>query len=262
MVERTGRGKAAAGFAPDRAGDGACAAAGAQRGRQATGVSSTATGGAAWATGDFSTATGVGAHATGIGSTATGVGAQATADNATALGRGATAGFANSMALGQGVATTRADQVMVGTATNTYTLAGVASAQSRAAQTGPTNFVTSDQAGNLATSNYGPTDVAALDSRVTTLENSAANIGANMARNLAEARSGTALALAAASMRFDDTPGKLSVAGGLGYFKGMTGLSFGVGYAASNSFRFNASVSGVPQTGDMGVGAGFSWTLN
>ena len=39
----------------------------------------------------------------------------------------------------------------LGTTANTYTLAGVGSAESSAAQSGPTEFVTADANGNLAT---------------------------------------------------------------------------------------------------------------
>ncbi len=71
--------------------------------------------------------------------------------NSTALGQGAQATHANSAAIGQGVKTTRDNQVAIGQSTSTYTLGGISSAASRAAQGGPVNFVTSDAAGNLAT---------------------------------------------------------------------------------------------------------------
>lgn len=41
--------------------------------------------------------------------------------------------------------------------------------------------------------------------------------------NGTEARAGTALALATAGLRYDDRPGKLSLAGGFGNFKGHLG---------------------------------------
>jgi autotransporter adhesin len=46
-----------------------------------------------------------------------------------------------------------------------------------------------------------------------------------------EARGGVALALAASGLRYDDRPGKLSLAGAFGNFKGESGLAFGLGYA-------------------------------
>jgi autotransporter adhesin len=194
--------------------------------------------------------------------TALGADSSANALNATALGAGATANFANSTAIGQGVATTRANQIALGTTTNTYTMTGIGSADSLAAQD-PTSIriVTSDAGGNLALSAFDPSSLAtsasvtALDSRMTSLEGT-------VGENREEARGGTALALAAASLRYDDRPEKLSIAGGVGYFKGLTGLSFGVGYATSDTFRINGAVSGVPELGDVGVSAGVSWTLN
>jgi hypothetical protein len=61
------------------------------------------------------------------------------------------AGFAYNIAIGNGVSTTRADQVSIGSSTNTYTLAGIASDESVAAQSGRTSLVTSDSSGTLAT---------------------------------------------------------------------------------------------------------------
>ena len=51
-----------------------------------------------------------------------------------------------------------------------------------------------------------------------------------------EARGGTALAWAATGLRYDDRPGKVSVAGGFGNYKGETGLAVGLGYTATNVF--------------------------
>src|SRR5262249_35237455 len=80
--------------------------------------------------------------------------------------------------------------------------------------------------------------------------------------NRREARGGTALALAATGLRYDDRPGKLSVAGGFGNYKGETGLAMGLGYTATNVFRFNLGGSGVPNQGNVGVFCGAAWTLN
>jgi len=81
---------------------------------------------------------------------AVGTSAMASADNAIAVGANANAGFVNSTAIGQGAATTRADQQMFGMATNTYTMPGITSAASKAAQGAPTAIVTSNAAGDLA----------------------------------------------------------------------------------------------------------------
>ena len=70
------------------------------------------------------------------------------------------------------------------------------------------------------------------------------------------------VALAASGLRYDDRPGKLSLAGAFGNFKGESGLALGLGYAATNRLRFNASVSGVPNQGSVGGSVSGSITLN
>ncbi|MFC7665203.1 YadA-like family protein [Methylorubrum suomiense] len=76
-----------------------------------------------------------------------------------------------------------------------------------------------------------------------------------------EARRGAAIGLAAAALRFDDRPGKLSVAAGGGVWRGESAASFGLGYTLPDgSARVNAT--GVTAGRDFGVGAGASFTLN
>jgi autotransporter adhesin len=80
--------------------------------------------------------------------------------------------------------------------------------------------------------------------------------------NLVQANAGTALALAAGGLHYDDRPGKVSLAGGFGNYKGLTGLAMGFGYAYDNRLRFSVSLSGVPNQSDFGVAGGATWTLN
>ena len=206
---------------------------------QATGDSSTALGASAYASGARSTASGFSTLATGANASAFGAGAVASGANSLALGDRAGATFNNSVAIGQNVKTTRADQVSIGSATNTYTLAGVASAQSRAAQTGPTSFVTSDQAGNLAVSNYGPADIASLDSRVGALESSVLG-------GMDKAYEGTAMALAMAGAGL---PGDANYAVSInwGTFQGQNAFAGTAAIRLSDHFQLN---------GGIGVGAG------
>lgn len=109
-------------------------------------------------------AIGTSAFAAGSGDVAVGQGARVEADNGSSFGAGATvlAGHTNSTAVGAGATTTRANQVMLGTGSTTYTMAGIASAASKAAQSGQTFLVTSDAAGNLATTSF---DVGQLGRR-------------------------------------------------------------------------------------------------
>ncbi|WP_318579629.1 YadA-like family protein [Ochrobactrum sp. AN78] len=76
-----------------------------------------------------------------------------------------------------------------------------------------------------------------------------------------EARRAAAIGLAASSLRFDDNPGKLSVAMGAGAWRGAGAAAFGVGYT-SETGNLRANVTGVTSAGQFGVGAGVSITLN
>ena len=278
----------------------------------------------------FTTAIGTGAKAGATAenqsnATAVGASAQANAANATALGTLAVANYSNSVAIGLGATTTRDNQVVLGRANNTYTLAGITSQASTAAQSGSTYLVTTDSSGNLAASTFniatltnlpsqvtqnstditnlnntvsGHTteladhetritnntnaiavhtiEIADLDTRVTTnannitqldgrvgaLSSSIQGLGSQIGETRTEARAGTALALATAGLRYDDRPGKLSLAGGFGHFKGQSGLALGLGYNTSEDFRVNAALSATTNQGDVGVSVGASWTLN
>ncbi len=121
-------------------------------GSQANGDYSTALGQLSLASGAQSTALGQLSKATGDYSTAVGQSSNAAGTGSIAVGDSSLAGFSNSTAIGFEARTTRANQMMFGTASNTYTAPGITSAASTAAQTGPTQVVTSDANGNLATS--------------------------------------------------------------------------------------------------------------
>jgi len=76
-----------------------------------------------------------------------------------------------------------------------------------------------------------------------------------------EARSAAAIGLAAASLRFDDTPGKLSIGFGGGYWKSEGAMAFGAGYT-SDTGRFRSNVTGTMARGSLGVGGGLTIRLN
>lgn len=74
---------------------------------------------------------------------------------------------------------------------------------------------------------------------------------------------GTALSLASGGLRFDDRPGKLSIAGGFGHYNNMSGLALGLGYTApSEDMRFSASLAHSPGNKDTGVSVSVGFTLN
>lgn len=76
-----------------------------------------------------------------------------------------------------------------------------------------------------------------------------------------EAKQAAAIGLAASSLRFNDTPGKLSLAAGGGFWQGEGALAVGLGYTSDNGdVRMN--LTGVTSGGHIGVGGGFSVTLN
>jgi trimeric autotransporter adhesin len=96
-------------------------------------------------------AIGSSALASGSGGIAMGEGAVAAGPGDTAIGQGATVTADHSTAIGAGASATLPNQVVLGTASDTYRAPGITSALSRARQSGPTQIVTSDANGNLAT---------------------------------------------------------------------------------------------------------------
>jgi hypothetical protein len=76
-----------------------------------------------------------------------------------------------------------------------------------------------------------------------------------------EARAAAAVGLATASLRYDPRPGKASVAGGTGHWRGSTAMAFGVGWNSEDGVaRYNISAS--TADGEWGVAGGMSFTLN
>lgn len=89
---------------------------------------------------------------------AIGTNAQVAEEWSTAIGTGTVVQLAGGVAIGtdgtgQGATTTTGwyNHIVLGTGLHTYTLTGIASAESRARQSGPLELVTSDAFGNLAT---------------------------------------------------------------------------------------------------------------
>jgi autotransporter adhesin len=161
-----------------------------------------------------------------VGTTAIGQGALASGANSTALGAGAsTAGFANSTAIGAGAVNTRANQVALGTTTTTYTLSGVTSAASLAAQTGPTQFVTTDANGNLATSNFSPQTITNLNNAVNSLGAGLSELASQVQANKREARQGVAIAFAGVNASMPSAPGRTSWVINAATYKGEAALA-------------------------------------
>ncbi|UTO28529.1 Vomp family autotransporter [Bartonella harrusi] len=76
-----------------------------------------------------------------------------------------------------------------------------------------------------------------------------------------EARQAAAIGLAVSNLRYNDTPGKLSVAFGSGLWRSQSAFAFGAGYTSEKgNIRSNLSVTS--SGGHWGIGAGFNMTLN
>ncbi|RAI40304.1 hypothetical protein CH338_06575, partial [Rhodoplanes elegans] len=190
---------------------------------------------------------GDGAVATGANSTAVGPNSTATVANGVAIGNGAVVTAANSVALGAGSVASQPNTVSVGSAGNERRITNVA------AGVAATDAVNVAQL-QAATSGFG--------SSIATLQNQVGSLQTQVTANQREARAGTALALAATSLQYDQRPGKASLAAAFGNYKGQSGLAVGLGYAVSERWRVNATFSGAPDVSDYGVAAGASFTLN
>uniref|UniRef100_UPI0035CEFF1D YadA-like family protein n=3 Tax=Bartonella TaxID=773 RepID=UPI0035CEFF1D len=76
-----------------------------------------------------------------------------------------------------------------------------------------------------------------------------------------EARQAAAVGLAVAGLRYNDTPGKLSVSFGTGVWRSQSAFAIGAGYTSEGgNIRSNLSVTS--SGGHWGVSAGINLTLN
>lgn len=196
----------------------------------ASGNDASAFGAYAAATATNATALGRSAQAGGSDSTAIGVAASASGAGSVALGQGASAAQVNAVAIGAGVNTVRPNQVAIGSGQNTYTLAGIASTASNAAQTGSTRFVTTDAAGNLGTAVSGPGSVDALANQVSALGTSLTQLSQFAVAARHEARSGIASAMAMSSAPMPSAPGRTSWAANGATFKGEWASGFALAH--------------------------------
>lgn len=197
---------------------------------------------AAAASGQDAVAAGFGSSAEGARSAALGTQARAVGASSVALGAGAEARAEGSTALGAGAVASRPRQVAIGTAASTYTLPGITSAASRAAQSGPTQVVTTDAAGNLASASI---DVGAINQRMTDLNDRVSGLAAYAREGRREARQGTAAAMAMTSASMPSAPGRTSWTGNTAVYKGEWATGFGVAHRLNLAMpiAINAGVS-------------------
>jgi hypothetical protein len=224
----------------------------------AAATDSTAMGANSLAQGNFSVAAGNGAFATGNNSTALGSGTTASGIGSTAVGYNSTASGTNSTAIGIGAQATRANQVAIGTVTSTYTAPGITSDASRNAQTGSTQFLTTDANGNLANSAYGPQDFATLGNNVNNSIGSLwRNVGA-LQTGVKRGYEGTAVALAAAGGNFLEPNQKFAVTGKFGTFNGESGIGAIAEARINDNVIAHAGVGGGLRYGGVGAVGGLT----
>ncbi|BCB17590.1 hypothetical protein [Bosea sp. ANAM02] len=175
------------------------------------------------------------ASAAGSDAMAAGYGARADGARATAIGTQAQASGEESVAIGAGAVAARPRQVAIGTAASTYSLPGLTSAASRAAQSGPTQVVTTDAAGNLAAL---PIDIAGLDQRID-------GVAAYARDGRREARQGVAAAMAMTAAAIPSRPGRTSWSGNTATYKGEWAAGFAVAHRLDVAIpvAINAAVS-------------------
>jgi hypothetical protein len=191
--------------------------------------------------------------AAGTNSVALGQNAQALGVGSTAIGEGASTGsFNNAMAIGNGAVATRDNQVVVGTASNTYTMPGITSAASRAAQVGPLQVVTSDANGNLAT------DGGALFNNINNLNQQIAHIDQDLRR----LDGGVAMAMALGGVYLPEHQ-TVAVHANLGFYNGAQAFGIqGVGrinqtFTVNGGVAFDVSGRGNGVGGRIGMSAGW-----
>lgn len=203
----------------------------------------------ATSTGDDALAAGYGSSASGDQAVAYGTNASAGGTNATAVGYGASASQANTTAIGYGASTSRAGQMVFGTAANTYTMQGITSSASRAAQSGPVEIVTSDANGNLAT--------VSADDLLGDIVNLYEDIDETDLRRLinevqSESRQGIAAAMAMVQAPMPSAPGRTTWAANMAIYKGEWASGFAMAHRLPTSVpvsvhaALSLTSSGVP----------------
>jgi trimeric autotransporter adhesin len=143
-----------------------------------------------------------------------------------------------------------------GTASNTYTMAGIASAASRAAQSGAVQIVTPDAGGNLATASLSSLglassgDINAINARID-----------DLAARSDKAFSGVAMAFAMAGVPTLMPNEKFAATMNYGTFEGASGLAINAAYRLGGNVQINGGVGYGPDQHIAGgrVGLRLGW---
>ena len=125
--------------------------------------------------------------------------------------------------------------------------------------------------GPVTLTNIGPallssTSTEAVNGSQLYATNQAINNLSGMVNHLsADAKAGTASAMALGMIRYDDRPGKFSMGMAGAVYGGQGGMAMGAGYTSENQrLRASAGASWSPtnSNADVGVGASVTWTFN
>ena len=137
----------------------------------------------------------------------------------------------------------------IGTGGTTYYMPGITSSASLAAQSGPTYFTTTDSSGHLASSVYGPQDIANLYGDVNSLHS-----------QIVKAYDGSAVAIALGGGLMPEGK-KFAITANYGNYNGYS--AFGaVGYVRiTDNIYVNGGVGVGFEGGGVGgrIGATFAW---
>lgn len=229
------------------------------------------------------------ASATGTESVAMGGGATATANGSVAIGSGSVAdrgprtGYSapglttaqnsvGSVSVGSTGAERQITNVAAGTAAtdavNVAQLQGGLTTTVRydSLPSGGTNYgsvTLGNGSGPVALRNIAPGTVGTDAVNLDQLRSVSFDLRNDMRGYRTDAQRGTAVALAATGMRYDDRPGRTSIGGAVSVFRGETGVAMGIGHTSSDQrLRYNAAVSFSPNGGsNVGAVAGATFSF-
>jgi trimeric autotransporter adhesin len=199
------------------------------------------------------------------GGAAFGDGSAATGANATAIGPNTSATFTSSAAFGNGATATRDNQQVFGTASNTYTMSGITSAASKAAQSGPLQIVTSDAGGNLATNTAAglglasSTDISALNSQIAGINNQIVGINTrlnDLDGRTTKALNGVAMAFAISGVPWLQPTERFAVSANYGTFQGTNGMALNAALRLSTRLQAEGGIAYGANGGGVGGRAG------
>ncbi|OAN97786.1 hypothetical protein A8B75_19905, partial [Sphingomonadales bacterium EhC05] len=210
------------------------------------------------ATGTGSFAAGNNSSANGIGALALGNAANAVGNGAIAFGSGASASAAGAVAIGPGAIASRPNQVAIGTSGNTYTLAGINSAASLAAQSGALQLVTADPLGNLGTSSLNIATLQGFGTSLTGLDTRTSALEQAVAINLRQNNGGIAAAMALGGTTIvPDSNWSMSF--NLSTYEGEQGFSSSIVGRMTDNIFLSAGIAGSTVGGTTGGRVGVTF---